>query len=133
MDPRRSSAAGCSDACLGGGAEEAGQVRVQLVQAAVHDHGRVEDAVAAVHHVVVDGDGHHRGVQDDAAHHAGVHGPGSRRSLVAVLLKLAQHLHAESKMKGQRRNELADMRTMIEIRVRTSAPDWYTGTAAAAA
>nr|ACN31820.1 unknown [Zea mays] len=78
--------------------EEAVQVRVQLVQGAVQDHGRVEHAVAPVDHVVVDGENHHGRVQDDAAEHARVHGRVGRRPRCRrrrpFLLHLRKHLGA---------------------------------------
>lgn len=82
-----------ADAGLGGGAEEAVEVRVELVEVAVEDHGGVEHAVAAVDHVVVERDGHHRRVQDDAAEHARVHRRERRRRRLPFLLQLLDDLH----------------------------------------
>jgi hypothetical protein len=40
---------------------------LQVVNLAVHQPGRIEDPVAAVHHVIVEGDYHERRIGHDAA------------------------------------------------------------------
>ena len=49
------------------------QVRVELIEHAMSQRGRVEDGMAAVHHVIVERQHHERGIGDDTAEHAGIH------------------------------------------------------------
>ena len=49
------------------------QVRVELIEHAMGQRSRVEDRVAAVHHVIVERQHHERGVGDDAVEDARIH------------------------------------------------------------
>ena len=42
-------------------------MRLEIVDTAVHEAGRIEDPVAAMHDVVVEGDHHERRISDDAS------------------------------------------------------------------
>src|SRR5262249_55494419 len=57
------------------GPDEAIEVRLEVVDLASLDRRGVEDAVAAVHHVVVERDDHQRGVGHDSAELARVERP----------------------------------------------------------
>ena len=58
----------------------------------VRDGGSVEDAMASVNHVVVDGDHHHRWIKDDAVENTGVHCRVPLLGGFPFLLKLFEYL-----------------------------------------
>ena len=56
------------------GSQKAVEVCLEVVDPAVHQRGRIEDAVPAMHDVIVEGNHHQCRVGDDAAELAGVEG-----------------------------------------------------------
>jgi hypothetical protein len=57
-----------------GGAQQAFEMRLELVQLAIDDHRCIEYGVTTVYHVVVERQNHTRRVGNNAAQDAGVHG-----------------------------------------------------------
>ena len=62
------------NACHFRRAQQAFEVRVELVEHAADDGRGVKYGVAAMHHVIIERQHHERRIRDDAPQHAGVHG-----------------------------------------------------------
>ena len=67
-------------------------MRIEVVDPAVDDAGGVEDAVAAMDHVIVERDHHQRGIGDDAAELARVERRVFDRLLRAQRAQLFEHV-----------------------------------------
>ena len=76
-------------------------MRLEIVDAAVHETRSIEDAMPAVHHVIVERNHHQRGIGDDAPELAGVERgelyglPSAQRAQVAKDFVGAEHLKVE--------------------------------------
>jgi hypothetical protein len=68
------------------------EMRLEIVDASVDDPGRVEDAVAAMHHVIVERDHHQRGICDDATELARVEGVELNRLPPAELVERGENV-----------------------------------------
>ena len=67
-------------------------MRLEIVDAAVDDTRRIEDAVPAVHHVIVERNHHQCGIGDDAPELAGVEGGELDRLPSAKRAQVREHV-----------------------------------------